>query len=606
MTKYFKQFATVFALIFIYQIAFGQADVKNGSMSFSFDLYTKLRTADKNGNIFFSPMSISTAFSLPYVGATGLTKEQIESVFYYDDNAKKNLKQYGDFVNNLERSKDVTLRIANGMWLEETMPINKGFIKTTRQLTGKDEIHQIAFTKNYKAGRSQINEWIADQTDGNIKDLLEDGSINELTRFVMANAIYFQGDWAIPFDNKLTATNSFYGFEKTIETQFMTKPLADHRYAENDDFQILELPYAGESTSMVIILPRFADGLEKIENSLSADTYKQWLNVMAKRPVVVTMPKFHMKIQYDMRSTFRKMGLKEPFTDAASFDNISPINLRLSKVFHQAFIIVSEEGTEATAATAIVGGVKGLRPKPAFFNANQPFLFFIKDNKTDMILFMGRMTEPNNSGMISYTTDIQPIRFPEIPTPKTDRIHWVEKGESLYGISKEHGVAIDQIKLLNEMTDDNVQIGQELLIQEGNIKGVVQGLHTTKPTITNITHEVNPGESLFSIAKKYNLTIDELKALNGMTNNTIFIGKQLTVRAEEKSKSIATPTLQKPFVKVQPPQPPSSFKQNTYIVQQGDTLWKISKQFNISVDKIKMVNKLASDFLEVGQELTVK
>lgn len=606
MMKYFKQSATVFAFIFIYQIAFGQTDVKTGSMSFSFDLYNKLRTADKTGNIFFSPMSISTAFSLPYVGATGLTKEQIESLFYYDDNAKKNLKQYRDFVNNLERSKDVTLQIANGMWLEETMPINKDFIKTTRHLTGKDEIHQIAFTKNYQAGRSQINQWIADKTGGNIKDLLEDGSINELTRFVMANAIYFQGDWAIPFDNKLTATNSFYGFEKTIETQFMTKPLADHKYAENDDFQILELLYAGESTSMVIILPRFEGGLEKVENSFSANTYKQWLKIMAKRPVVVTMPKFHMKIQYDMRSTFRKMGLKEPFTDAASFDNISPINLRLSKVFHQAFIIVSEEGTEATAATGSVGGVKGLRPKPAFFNANQPFLFFIKDNKTDIILFMGRMTEPNNSGMVSYTTDIQPVRFPEIPTPKTDRIHWVEKGESLYGISKEHDVTIDQIKLLNKMANNNVQIGQELLIQEGNIKGASQGSYTIKSTTTNIMHAVNPGESLFSVAKKYNLTVDELKALNGMTDNTIFIGEKLTIRPEVKPEIVALSTLPKPVVKVETPQPLASFKQDTYTVQKGDTLWKISRQFRISVDKIKMVNKLVSDFLEISQELIVK
>ncbi|NJN78113.1 MAG: hypothetical protein HC803_07070 [Saprospiraceae bacterium] len=107
-------------------------------------------------------------------------------------------------------------------------------------------------------------------------------------------SIYFQGNWEIPFDNKLTATNSFYGINnKVIETQFMTKAVADHKYGENDDFQILELPYAGGSTSMVIILPRFTDGLDKIENSLTKTSYKQWLNLMTKRPVVVTIPKFH-------------------------------------------------------------------------------------------------------------------------------------------------------------------------------------------------------------------------------------------------------------------------------------------------------------------------
>lgn len=606
MMKYFKKSVIAFSLILISQFSFGQTTVKDGTMAFSFDLYGKLRTADKEGNIFFSPMSISTAFTLPYAGATGLTKEQIETTFYYDDNAKKNLKSYRDFTANLERSKDVTLRMANGIWLEETMPIDKDFIKTARQLTGKDEIHQVSFTKNYKASTSQINQWIANQTGGNIKDLLEDGSTNELTRFVMANAIYFQGNWAIPFDNKLTATNVFYGFnDKKIETQFMTKPVTDHKYAENDDFQILELPYAGESTSMIIILPRFADGLAKIENSLSANNYKQWLNTMTKRPVVVTLPKFQLKIQYNLRSTFRKMGLKEPFMDAASFDNISPQTLRLSNVFHQAFIIVSEEGTEATAATGIVGGVKGLKPKPAFFNANQPFLFFIKDNKTDMILFMGRMTEPENSAAVTYTTAIPPKRFPEIPTPKTDKIHWVEKGESLYGISKQYGVTIDQIKLLNNMADNNVQIGQELLIQEGEIKGIENDNPLINTAISSI-HEVNPGETLFSIAKKYKLTLDQLKALNEMSENTVFLGQKLIVRAAEKPKTVAPAPLPKPrLIPLTPPQQ-SSFKQDTYIVQQGDTLWKISKQFNISVDKIKTVNKLQSDVLEVGQELTVK
>ncbi|NJN78112.1 MAG: LysM peptidoglycan-binding domain-containing protein, partial [Saprospiraceae bacterium] len=315
--------------------------------------------------------------------------------------------------------------------------------------------------------------------------------------------------------------------------------------------------------------------------------------------------KISLKIQYDMRSTFRKMGLKEPFTDAAAFDGISTQSLRLSNVFHQAFIIVSEKGTQTAAATGVVGGIKGgLKPKPAFFNANQPFLFFIKDNRTDMILFMGRMTKPEHNATMTYTTSIQPERFPQIPMPQTDKIHWVEKGESLYGISKKYGVAIDQIKLLNNMVDNNVQIGQELLIQEGERGQRREPTAPESPVILSTTHEVSPGESLFSIAKKYKLTLDELKALNGMTDNTIFIGKKMIIRAEEKPKTITPPVLQKTTI-TEPTQTPKSpsFKQDIYIVQKGDTLWKISQQFNISVDKIKSTNKLVSDVLVIGQEL---
>lgn len=597
-----KRLIISFILIFISASIFAQVQMEEGSMQFSFDMYKKLKTADKEGNIFFSPISVSNAFSVPYVAATGLTKKQIEGVFNYDNNPKKNLKHYKGFSKSLERSNDVTISLVNDLWIDESMPINPSFLKTVKQFTGKDEIHKVSFAKNYKASRSQINQWIEENTEKNIKDLIPERGINELTRFIMANAIYFKGDWQEKFDEQLTATNGFYGLnDKVIQTEFMAKAVSDHKYYENDQVQILELPYKGKSTSMIVVLPRFDNGLATIENTLNAATYEKWLKAMTKRPVVVSMPKFNMKIQYDLRSTFRKMGLKEPFTDAAAFDNMTPKGgLKLTKVYHQAFIVVSESGTEAAGATAGIGDVKGLKQAPAYFNANQPFLFFIKDDDTDIILFMGRLTEPSFSDKVTYS-DKQPVRFPPVVIPASDNIHFVEKGETLYGISKKYKVRTEQIIRLNNMPNNVLKVGQKLLIQEGE-KG--PGSREPAPIIitqTEDTHEVYSGESLFSISRKYKISVEKIKQLNGLSDNTIKIGQELVVRENTEKKPVLKPTLT-PELKPKP----TFVNSKTYKVQKGDTLWKIANQNKISVAQLKQLNNLTTDIVSIGQKLTVK
>lgn len=597
--KITKKLITLFIPILFSVSVFAQVQMEEGSIQFSFDMYKKIKLSEDNSNIFFSPMSVSSAFTVPYAAASGLTKKQIESVLYYDDNPKKSLKQHKDFSRRLESSNDVTISLANGLWIDESMPINPSFQRMVKQFTGKDEIHRVSFAKEHEGCRSQINQWVEDNTEQNIKELIPENGVNELTRFVMSNAIYFKGDWQTKFEEQLTATNGFYGPNKeVIPTQFMTKAVTDHKYYENDKVQILELPYKGESISMVIVLPRFENGLETIENSLSVVTYKKWLDAMTKRPVVVALPKFNMKIQYDLRSIFRKMGLKEPFTDAATFDKMTPKGgLKLTKVYHQSFIVVSESGTEAAGATIGVGTIKGPKPKPAYFNANQPFLFFIKDNQTDMILFMGRLTKPSFSDKVMYSNE-QPPRFPSINIPESDQIHFVEKGESLYGISKKYGVKIEQIQRLNNMKSNVVRIGQELLIQEG------EKSQNEKPApivimASNDIHEVHPGESLFSISRKYKLSIDKLKELNGLVDNTIIIGQKLVVQ-----ENVQKAPMPKPEIK--PERKLTLVTDKMYKVKKGDTLWKIANQHKLSVPQLKKMNNLVDNMLNIGQELRVQ
>lgn len=581
-----------------------QSSTEIGSVQFSFDLYKKISSTDNSGNIFFSPISMSNAFSVPYLASSGLTKKQLETVFHFDENAKKNLKLYKELSNEFEGSKDITFRLANSLWIDESIPVNASFLRSVRQYTSKDELFKIDFSKNQDDSRLQINNWAEKATSGNIKDLFPPRSINELTRFIVASAVYFKGDWQVKFDEKLTSSNNFYGVdEKVTRTAFMTKSADLHSYYENDKVQVLELPYKGESTSMIVILPRFKGDLQTIENQLSAKTYKDWLGSMTKRPVIVSLPKFNLKLQYDLRSTLRRMGLKEPFTDAANFDNMTADNdLKLTKVYHQSFIIVSESGTEATGATGIIGSVKGPQPAPAYFNANQPFLFIIKDNKMDVILFMGRLTEPSSSNNVTYRDEEPSPMLYSLKSAPIDKVHFVEKGESLYKISKMYGVKVEDIQRLNGMKDFSINIGQELLIEKKNSKGVTSRPVAPKVektvTIQPKKHEVFPGESLFSISRKYGLSVDELKKLNGMTNNMIRIGQELIV--QKSSEKLETPTKQV----ISTPTPPPT-KHTLYVVKKGDTLWAIAHKNKISVEQLKQLNNLTDNTLNIGQELKV-
>lgn len=604
---------------------------------FNFDFYQKVNQANKGENVFYSPYSISMAFSVPYAGADGLTKTQLEKVFKYDANSKRNLKDYHKLSNRLERADDVTLRIANSLWIEETLPFEKSFLRTTKSLTGKDNIYESSFSKDYEAVRGQINNWVSNNTNNTIPNLLEEGSLNALTSFVMANAIYFKGNWELPFDKELTATNEFYGLNgEVIPTQFMTKKVEKHRYYEDDEVQVLELGYEGRDVSMILVLPRFADNFNQIQNSLTVNKYDNWMSSIAPRPVVVTIPKFQMNVKYDLRSTLRKMGLKEPFTENANFNEMVKRPLRISKVVHQAFLQVDEVGTEASAATTVVGMSKGgLSQKPAFFNANQPFLFFIIDRSTNTILFTGRLTKPNYKDAAEYSNQ-PPKRFPVMPIPETDEVHWVKKGETLFAVSRVYNVPVEQIISLNNLTSNSLQVDQKLLIKEG-VKGVKKPdeklisvddfnkiVVDTKPIptiddrnimeiakkyyeknniqITKNIHKVSKGESLFAISRKYKIGVEEIKSLNDMNSNTISIGQELVVSKSivNESKGIIKTKKQtitnKPIVE-------TKIKTTKYTVKKGDTLWKIANSFAVSVDKIKTLNNMNSNVINIGQQL---
>jgi serpin B len=218
---------------------------------------------------------------------------------------------------------------------------------------------------------------------------------------VLVNAIYFKGDWALPFDEKQTKQEQFYpGQAEPVLVPMMTVK-DDFRYGDTPLLQVLELPYAGRDLSMLVLLPKERTGLGDLEQSLNLENLKQWTRALRSREVQVFLPKFKLESEFDLKSTLQRLGIRDAFdarrADLSGMDG-RPHWLSIGTAVHKAYIEVNEEGTEAAAATAIgirATSIAPVRPQPVVFRADHPFVYVIRDNRTQSILFMGKVTNPN-------------------------------------------------------------------------------------------------------------------------------------------------------------------------------------------------------------------
>ena len=247
----------------------------------------------------------------------------------------------------------------------------------------------------------EINKWVESQTNEKIKDLLPSGAINELTKMVLVDAIYFKGNWKSQFRKDLTTKMQFRSGKKPVDVDMMYQK-ANFKYKKNQagQFSALELPYVGDSLSMLILLPDADDGLDRLEKSLTADVMDAMLDSMPEMKVAVWIPKFKLQCAKQLSKILSSLGMTDAFSkDKANFSKMDPSNrLFIDEVYHQAFVEVNEEGTEAAAATAVVMRKKRSVQIVPEFKADHPFLFFIRDVENGVILFAGRLLEPNAAG----------------------------------------------------------------------------------------------------------------------------------------------------------------------------------------------------------------
>lgn len=380
----------------------GQEYLAEANNAFAFDLYSTIDT--DNSNLFFSPYSISSALAMVYEGAKEKTAEEIKKVFYFPEISKlrAGYKQIYEDIN--KANKDYELNTGNAIWPDNDFAIKPAYISTIKNNYGGQAT--VLDYSNPIESANAIDSYIRQQTKDKIKDLVTPDAINSATKLILTNAIYFKADWLNQFKKEDTFEKGGFKLDdnKTIKTPMMNDYNVDNlKYLETDTMQLLELPYKGNEISMLIMLPK--NGLDSIKGSLNLSQYKKLISKMEAEDInKLTLPKFKFESDYELNQTLVKLGMPLVFSqNQANLTNIftpkDQENLYVSLIKHKAFIEVDELGTEAAAATAVTMDMTtSIDPEPKKeinFIADHPFIFMIKNNENNNILFIGKVLDPS-------------------------------------------------------------------------------------------------------------------------------------------------------------------------------------------------------------------
>jgi len=373
----------------------------NGNSDFAFDLYQALNKEDDN--IFYSPYSISLALAMTYAGARGETEQQMADTLHFVLSQNRlhpafnsldiELGQRGEGAQGKD-GEGFRLNIVNAIWGQKDYEFLTTFLDTLAENYGAG-LRLLDFISTPEESRLTINNWVGDQTEGRIENLIPQGLINELTRLVLTNAIYFNAAWQYPFNEDMTGDGPFYllnGGEVTVPMMRQTESFG---YAEGDGYQAVELRYDGGELSMVILLPRL-DQFEAFEGSLDAQQVDGIIGRLEHRQVALAMPQFEFESSFSLRETLAMMGMPVAFSGGADFSGMTGNrDLFIADVVHKAFVSVDEAGTEAAAATAVVMQLTAVPETPVEVTVDHPFIFLIRDIETGTILFVGRVVNPS-------------------------------------------------------------------------------------------------------------------------------------------------------------------------------------------------------------------
>lgn len=373
-------------------------DAATSSNRLAIDLYQQTR--GRKGNLFFSPASISTALAMTWAGAAGTTRQQMAQVMHLETSEAVNagFADLSQVLNSTDDRNGYQMTSANRLWGAMDTQFESSFLSVMKE-TYHAPLERLSFSQPETA-RTRINEWVQTQTRGRIAGLVPPGVLKSSDRLVLTNAIYFLGGWAAVFNKSQTKPDSFWvSLTDSVETPMMYQQHS-FLYAEDEQCQIVSLPYRGRSVSMVVVLPKSRDGLSRLEEGLTQELLETWIQRMVDRPVKLHLPRMRMESQLMLADVLKSLGMSEALSDSADFSAMSKQeSLKISEVIHQANIDVDEKGTEAAAATAVIIAPTSAPaptepPEPVVFRANHPFLFLIRDNPSGAILFLGRMQQP--------------------------------------------------------------------------------------------------------------------------------------------------------------------------------------------------------------------
>ena len=376
------------------------ATLVDNNSEFAFDLYQDLIHQD--GNLFYSPYSISLALAMTYAGARGETEQQMANTLHFAlqqdrlhpafNSLDLALASRGEGAKGKD-DKGFRLHIVNAIWGQKDYQFLPEFLDVLAENYGAG-LRLLDFVREPDQSRITINNWVSDQTEGKIEDLIPQGVIDTLTRLVLTNAIYFNAAWLNPFDKELTSNGTFHLLDGGDVTVPMMRQTHSFSYATGDEYQAVELPYDGNQLSMIIMLPDTGK-FESFQNSLNASLVNHIVSDLQSREVDLTMPKFQFESEFSLADTLAAMGMPVAFSDEADFSGMTGNReLTITDVVHKAFVSVDEAGTEAAAATAVVVGLTAMPEQPVQVTVDRPFIFLIRDIQTGAILFVGQVMNP--------------------------------------------------------------------------------------------------------------------------------------------------------------------------------------------------------------------
>jgi serpin B len=376
-----------------------RSDVTAASNRLTADLYRTIADPTHNGAA--SPLSVLTAFAMAREGARGETRSELDRTLHLDGSAGPGIGAIAERIDELNAS-GVTLRTANRVFVESSLSVEAAYVSSL-ETDYHAPFEPVSFTGDPEGARTHINDWVLGQTNDRIRDLLPIGSIDGDTRLVLTNAVYFLGTWRDAFDAERTQPLPFFANGgEAIEVPTMQGSRA-MRFARIEGATVGELVYNGEHVSMVVVVPEARDGLGALLAGLDEHSFARFTEALAPRPdVTVKLPRFRIEpaASLPLRAPMETLGVHLAFQDGSAdltgIANVTP-PLFIANGYHRAFVEVTEEGTEAAAATAVVISTRSMPMEPVVRDeliADHPFFFFLRDIETGLVLFVGHVTDP--------------------------------------------------------------------------------------------------------------------------------------------------------------------------------------------------------------------
>jgi len=387
-----KKYILILVFLANVNLLFSQQIIESNN-KFSFDIYKQLK--NKNENFILSPFSISSAMAMTYAGSKNNTLSQISNTLYFNKNLKDFHKDFNNLNSfNLNKKSKVQFHSANSIWIHKDLKLKADYLSINKQFYSGTTFFE-DFQNNPDKSRININSWVEKNTNKKITNLLKPSDIDESTRLVLVNALYFNGSWDKQFKEEQNTIENFQVERNKFEQKTFMNTTTNSAYFEDKIAEIIDIYYTDTRYSLMIIIPKSYKKMKKLEKKLSYEYYMQFNKQKNNTRINLTLPKFNIETDISLNETLQGMGIKDAFNSSADFSEITDQEkLFISNVVHKAKIEVSENGTEAAAATAVVMRKTAFLPAQVDVKINRPFIYLIRNTENNCIYFMGKVINP--------------------------------------------------------------------------------------------------------------------------------------------------------------------------------------------------------------------